>query len=247
MMSGVFSPLIRVWADGAGRWLLSRLGLVAIAIVSGCSTGPETASLEVEISSVVRDEVKRRFTRAQAPKPPTLTRALLDTIEEPHIEVVIEEADLRDYLTLQVRRTDELPGQIEVWRTVDNISFAFRDGMLIATRGLRGTLLSAVVPADGQGAMGPSRGGARMYEVRDGDSDSSIIRMACEIEDLGAEQLEIVGLTYPTRHLQERCDAIGDGMVINDYWVDSRSGRLWQSRQWAGPAIGYIRTRQVVI
>lgn len=220
---------------------------LSLTFLAGCATGPETASLEVEIGSVVRDELRRRFGKSQAPQPPTLTRALLETIKDPHIEVVIEEADLRDYVTLQVRRQDDLPGILEVWRTVDNITFTFRDGMLISTRGLRGTLLSAQVPADGKGGMGPAQGGARSYEVRAGDSESWTIRMACTLEDLGLTQLEIVELTYTTHQLRETCVGPEGGVITNDYWIDSHTGRLWQSRQWAGPAIGYIRLRQVVI
>lgn len=231
------------------RALLRLLILIPLSlpVLTGCVTGPESASLEVEVGSIVREELRRRFGPSKAPKPPALTRALLDTIKVPHIEVVIEEVELRDYLTLQLQRQDDLPGQIEVWRTVDNITFSFRDGMLIATRGLRGTLLSAEVPADGQGDMGPARGGARRYEVRAGDSASAVIHLACEIEDLGEEPLEIVGLTYATRHLREHCVGRKGGEITNDYWVDTHSGRLWQSRQWAGPATGYIRMRQVVI
>lgn len=223
------------------------LAAVSASLLWGCTTGSETASLEVEIGSTVRDELRRRFSKTPPPQPPVLTRELLDSIQEPHLEVAIEEVDLHDYLTLQVRREDDLPGVIEVWRTVDNITFSFRDGMLIATRGLRGTLLSAEVPANGDGVMGPAEGGARVYEVRAGDSDAWTIRLACEVEDLGLKPLEIVGLTYSTRHLRETCVGRKGGKITNEYWVDSQTGRLWQSRQWAGPDTGYIRTRQVVI
>jgi len=219
-------------------------GVVALSLLTACSQGPGETPLELEIGQVLREQMPWGKSK---PQPPTLTRALLDSIEEPHIEVVIEEADLRDYLTLQLARGDDQPGRIEVWRTVDNISFGFRDGMLISTRGLRGTLLSARVPADGQGAMGPAASGRRVYELRGGDSASYRVQLACELKDLGAHQLEIVGLSYPTRHLQERCTGAQGGEVVNDYWVDSRNGRLWQSRQWAGPEVGYIRVRQVVI
>jgi len=70
--------------------------------------------------------------------------------------------------------------------------------------------------------------------------------MACSLQDLGPAPVEIVEVTYATRHLQERCEAAGS-VVVNDYWVDSRSGRVWQSRQWAGPTIGYLRLRQLTI
>lgn len=218
-----------------------------LALVTACAKGPEDTPLELEIGKVVRDQIKNRWNRAEAPKPPVLTRALLDTIQDPHVEVVIEDADLRDYVTLQLAREDDLPGQLEVWRTVDNITFSFRDGMLVATRGLRGTMLSAQVAADGQGAMGPASGGQRRYKFRGDDEGSFQITLACELHELGTKTLEIVERFYSVRHVQEECTGPQGGQITNDYWIDSRSGRLWQSRQWAGPSIGYIRFRQVVI
>lgn len=218
-----------------------------LALLASCARGPEATPLELEIGKVVRDQLGQRFGKAEKPQPPTLTRALLDSIQEPHIEVVIEEAELRDYLTLQLARRDELPGRIEVWRTVDNISFAFRDGMLISTRGLRGAMLSASVSADGQGGMGPASGGQKTYAFSGDDEGGFDIHLACELRDLGSESLEIVELIYTVRHLQERCSGLWGSEVVNDYWIDSHSGRLWQSRQWAGPSVGYVRIRQVVI
>ncbi|MCG7626012.1 YjbF family lipoprotein [Epibacterium sp. Ofav1-8] len=228
------------------RHLLRHIpaALLGLTVLAGCARGPEDTPLELEIGQVLREQLPWG---KEKPQPPTLTRVLLDSIEEPHLEVVIESEDLRDYVTLQLARQDDLPGRIEVWRTVDNITFGFRDGLLISTRGLRGTLLSADVPADGQGPRGPAGGGQRSYEFRGDDSASYRVRLACEVKDLGAHELEIVGLRYATRHVQERCTGPQGGHVVNDYWVDSRSGRLWQSRQWAGPEVGYIRLRQVVI
>nr|WP_260108846.1 YjbF family lipoprotein [Phaeobacter inhibens] len=72
--------------------------------------------------------------------------------------------------------------------------------------------------------------------------------MLCSRRDLGAGPIEIVELRYPTRHIEERCRPSQPGRggeIINDYWVDSRSGRVWQSRQWAGPNVGYLRIRQL--
>ncbi|TNJ40956.1 YjbF family lipoprotein [Phaeobacter sp. B1627] len=227
---------------------MRALGVVAmLSLMAACARGPEETPLEIEMGQIIRDQIRQRRGKAAAPQPPVLTRALLETIEAPHIEVVIEKTDLRDYVTLQLARRDDSPGRIEVWRTVDNITFGFRDGMLISIRGLRGSLLSAEVPADGQGAMGPASGGQRSYDFAGDDNGSYRVQLACELRDLGPEPLDIVEITYATRHLQEYCTGPEGGVILNDYWVDSRSGRLWQSRQWAGPEVGYIRTRQVVI
>ena len=59
------------------------------------------------------------------------------------------------------------------------------------------------------------------------------------------QKLEIYEKYYNTRHLQERCEGPGQTVVINDYWVDSRSQKVWKSRQWAGPETGYLRIRDL--
>jgi len=94
------------------------------------------------------------------------------------------------------------------------------------------------------------RGGQRSYQIRGLDNRAQTLVMACEVRDIGTETVEIVELNHATRHLQERCEGgvgSGGGVVVNDYWVDSRSGRIWQSRQWAGPTIGYLRIRQLTV
>ena len=72
------------------------------------------------------------------------------------------------------------------------------------------------------------------------------MRMTCVVQDLGPAALEIVETIYDTRHLQEHCENESD-RIVSDFWVDSRTGRVWQSRQWAGPLTGYIRIRQLTL
>jgi hypothetical protein len=187
------------------------------------------------------------ISRRRNPPPPAaeLPRALLDQQPQAYIEVVIENRGARAYLTRALQRRDSRPGQIEVWRTLDNVSVALRNGMVIATRGLGGGLLSAQVPA-ADGVAGPAHGGARRYTVRANGNGQAVLNMACSLHDLGPAPVEIVEITHPARHLQERCEGSG-GVVVNDYWVDSRPGRnqIWQSRQWAGPETGYVKLRQL--
>ncbi|WP_241477457.1 MULTISPECIES: YjbF family lipoprotein [unclassified Leisingera] len=221
---------------------MAAAALAAALLLAGCSQGPEKTQAELEVVQAVAEQFKRR----RSPPPlPKLTRALLDNETLPHIELTIENRAVTAYLTPGLRRRDSHAGEIEVWRSRDNASVALRQGMLIATRGLGGGLLSAQVPAaDGKG--GPARGGARRYTVRADGNSQRVLNMACSLHDLGPEPVEIVEITHPARHLQERCEGAG-GAVVNDYWVDSRPGRIrvWQSRQWAGPEIGYIRIRHL--
>ena len=45
--------------------------------------------------------------------------------------------------------------------------------------------------------------------------------------------------------LVHRGEGPDGGVVVNDYWVDPGGGLVWQSRQWGGPAMGYLRTRRL--
>ncbi len=219
------------------KWV-ALLGL----LLAGCSQGPEGPSLQLEVLQVAGRKISSIGGAAPAERPP-LTRAVLDTIDDPYIEVTLENSGVFAYLSQQQLRRDGRPGQIVVWRTEDNITLALRSGVLIATRGLGDDILSAsaLVAA---GRVGPVSGGARRYHIRGLDNQTQSLTLACSLLDLGAETVEIVEQRYATRHLQERCEGAG-GVVVNDYWVDSRSGRIWQSRQWAGPTIGYLRIRQL--
>jgi hypothetical protein len=222
--------------------------LLALALLGGCNRGPEGPTLQLELLQMAGQRLSSLGDAAPAARPP-LTRAALDTITSAYIEVTVENRDALAYLSQQLVRQDSSPGQIVVWRSEDNATLALRSGVLVATRGLGDDLLSASAPvANGQG--GPVTGGARRYQIRGLDNGSRSLVMGCTLVDLGAEQVEIVELRHATRHLQERCEG-GSGaagtLVVNDYWVDSGSGRVWKSRQWAGPTIGYLRIRQLTI
>lgn len=223
---------------------LAPAALLALALgLAGCARGPEKSPAELEVVKAVGQHILRR--RNPVPPAAELSRALLDQQTEDYIEVSIENRGAKAYLTRTLVRGDSQPGRITLWRTQDHVSLALREGMLIATRGLGGGLLSASVPA-AEGRAGPQRGGGRTYVLRGKGNGQIRLALACSLQDLGAAPVEIVGVTHPARHLQERCEG-GGGTVVNDYWVDSRPGRnqVWQSRQWAGPETGYIRIRQL--
>ncbi|MVO18511.1 YjbF family lipoprotein [Parasedimentitalea huanghaiensis] len=220
--------------------------VLGLALLAGCSQGPDGPTLELEVFQLLQQRVASIGGAAAAPvERPPLTRAALDTVEGPYIEVTVENRDIFAYLSQQLVRRDDSPGEIVVWRTEDNITLTLRSGVLVATRGLGDDILSASAPV-ATGKPGPVMGGARSYQIRGLDNKTHALVMVCSLLDLGPAPVEIVEVTYPTRHMQERCET-QNSLVVNDYWVDSRSGRVWQSRQWAGPTIGYLRIRQLTI
>ncbi|WP_417701838.1 YjbF family lipoprotein [Pseudophaeobacter sp.] len=224
----------------------SLAGLVLLLGTAACNQGPEEASSSIVLGQAIREVISDY--RAPDPAPVTVTRALLDQLGNPHLEVYIENRDLTGYAGLLRVRHDDLPGEITTWSTNDDIALFFRNGLLIGTRGLPGNLISADVPVQ-DNIVGPAQGGLRRYYLRGGNSEERRITMACELQDLGRETLEIYERHFTTQHLQERCEGRDpDGRkteIINEYWVDSRSREIWKSRQWAGPETGYLRIRNL--
>lgn len=225
------------------------LSPVLALFLAACSGGEVVPTLELEVIEAGRQAIAAKT----GPKvPPTVvTRALLDTLDVPILEVTRERHDLRAYLDVSARRRDRHPGAITVWRTQDNVTLALRNGVLIGTQGLGADILSATVQVAGT-TPGPSGGGDKTLVIRALDNKAVPLTLACDVIDLGGETLDIIGHRHATRHLRETCKGgvvAGHsgraGTVVNEYWVDSRRGVIWQSRQWAGPDIGYLRLRRL--
>lgn len=226
------------------RRLGTALALVALTALAGCSGGTGATPLFPEVFQAARGAIAQgKARRAQAGRPP-LTRAALGTVQGAFIEVTLERSGQLAYLFRSAVLRDGGPGEIVQWRTEDNVTVTMRAGMITATRGLGGDLISAEVPAE-PGIFGPARGGARAYFVRTGDLEEARVSLACDLADLGPETIEIVELSHATRHLRETCEDAGGGRVQNDYWVDSRRNITWKSVQWAGPHVGYLRIRRL--
>ena len=235
----------------AGQLILGLL-VLGLLVLAGCtrgnegSGGPGDAPLQLQIFKAGREAIAA----ARATKTPELTRPFLDGVEGALLEVTLERRDQRAYLYVEAQRRDAYPGQIVVWRTGDNVSLMMRNGVLFATRGLGGDILSGRVQV-ANGVPGPSASGEKIYDIRAQDNKALHLSLICEVTDLGPKTVQIIGHTHPTRHLRETCeggrtsDGASSGVVVNDYWIDRSAGLVWQSRQWAGPEVGYLRIRQV--
>jgi len=223
-------------------------GLILTLALGACSSGSGEATLNAQVAAAIRGIANDRF--GAKPAPPVITRAVLDTLEGSFMEAALESrGNPPAYMFVAARLRDDRPGEIVVWRTEDNITLSLRNGVLIATRGLGDDLLSSDV-AIRAGAPGPAGSGARRWQILALDNKAVNLSGACELRDLGPETIEIVGARHPTRHLQERCEVAGPdgrpgGSIVNDYWIDSRRGLVWQSRQWVSPEVGYLRLRRL--
>ncbi|GAA6194446.1 YjbF family lipoprotein [Phaeobacter sp. NW0010-22] len=218
-----------------------KWALVPVLMLMGCAGGNEVAPLQVEIFRAGQETIAaKRAGKAAKPKP--LSRAQIEALDLTIMEVTIENRDVVGYVTLNTEVDDTLPGRVQVWRTTDNISLAMRNGVLIFTRGFGGDLQSSKVEV-ANARLGPSQG-AMVHMIRASDDREVPFSLECDVVDLGVETIEVLEYKYSTRHVQQQC-AASSGQVINDYWIDVNGGMIWQSRQWAGPFIGYLRFRRL--
>ncbi len=218
-----------------------KWALVPVLMLMGCAGGNEVAPLQVEIFRAGQQSIAAKRAGAAA-KPRPMTRSRIEALNLTVMEVTIENRDVVGYVTLNAERNDTLPGRVNVWRTTDNISLAMRNGVLISTRGFGGDLQSSTVQV-ANSRLGPSPG-AMVQMIRALDDREVRFALECDVVDLGVETIEVLEYKYSTRHVQQHCVA-SSGQVINDYWIDTNGSMIWQSRQWAGPTIGYLHFRRL--
>lgn len=171
------------------------------------------------------DEIRSRLSRAQ-----------LDTFGEPLLLAGV--ADLGTAATLIPA---ERQGGVETWETGDGVQLSFRDGVIVATRGLGFDLMSA----DADAAIAAIGGSGspeydRFASYLDGNEQVVLTALRCRITGRAADPVTIVGDTHDTIRVEEQCFT-PDSDYRNLYWID-RDGTIWRSRQWIGPGAGTLTT-----
>ncbi len=231
---------------GLHRILVPVLALLGLAALAGCTNQPDATGAVVRSAQVIAGSIRGTDKPAEAPP---LTRAALDAIEGEFIEVEIEKTGSKAFLYISGERrgaaAGDEGGRLLVWRTENEVSLTTRNGVLIATRGLGGDMVSSDSLAIDASLSGRRAGhGARLQVYSALDNKPVEMNFVCDITAHGPETIVIVERRHSTERFRETCEVAG-GVVVNDYWIDSRSPTIWRSRQWAGPYIGYIQIRQV--
>jgi Group 4 capsule polysaccharide lipoprotein gfcB, YjbF len=131
-------------------------------------------------------------------------------------------------------------GDVVTWVTVDNISLSFRQGVVVATRGLGFDLMTA----DARGtlaALSGAESGAYQRQMRylTGDHKNRYLRADCTM--ITANQT--VMMAHEAAQFDEICVA-GEHSFVNRFWV-TETGVVVASEQWISPEIGIILTRKL--
>lgn len=136
-------------------------------------------------------------------------------------------------------------GQVTTWLSADNTTLSFREGLLVATRGLGGDLMSADIAGPlaliRQGGSGLA---VRIHRYLDGEDQTRILSFVCDVSSRGMRTIAVGDQRSGTRLMQERCVG-ADTEFQNLYWILPATGEIVQSRQWAGPRTGYLALRKI--
>ncbi|MCC5972553.1 MAG: YjbF family lipoprotein [Rubellimicrobium sp.] len=134
-------------------------------------------------------------------------------------------------------------GRDETFVSQSGFTAAFRDGVLVATRGLLHDLHSADAP-DLRAAL-RAGGGAHRRQSESLDAFDAIVPASYDCIVTRGE-MEDINLGVRTQRLQrfdERCQ--GSGVIFeNLYWVDG-SGEIVASRQYVSPTVAYLRSNRL--
>jgi hypothetical protein len=169
-----------------------------------------------------------------------LTRAALEARGQPLLYASVPEMGTAALLGLSGRN-----GDVVTWRTPDNVSLSFAEGVLTATRGLGPDLMTA--ETEGTRALLAGRGAADDHVLRhsylDGENRRQIRDYQCRSSGREPETITIAGTRHAVTRVAETCRA--DGLEFtNTYWRGA-DGVIWKSLQWIGPDIGHLRTERL--
>ena len=152
--------------------------------------------------------------------------------EAPRMQVAIPARGADTLVSLVARN-----GDVETWLAVDDISVSFRQGVLVATRGLGHDLMGAGAETTLAALAGMGEAVyRRQMRYLTGEHHTTYLTAGCSMSPAGTET---VGTLRLQRH-EETCEA-RDHRFTNVFWSDG-AGRILRSRQWVSPEVGYLVT-----
>ena len=169
----------------------------------------------------------------------TLSRAQLEG-GRPLILAIIPSRD--SFSSLNLIGTN---GDVTTWETPDDVTVSFRDGVVVATRGLGQDMMMADMSATLAALLAPPAGLYRRFQgTLDGQSEIEYLAFQCRVTARTLETITIIEEQHTTTRTTETCVSPGVE-VTNIYWRGS-DGVMWKSRQWIGDYIGYLETERLV-
>ncbi|MDK3017754.1 YjbF family lipoprotein [Pseudodonghicola flavimaris] len=195
---------------------MTKWPLILIALLCGCSR-PAMPDLRQQI-----------------------TRAQIDAAGQPLL--LVEIPALRNAATLAPRSRT---GGVTTWRSRDDVSLSFRDGLVVATRRLGDDLMSAEIENSLRLLRGQTDAGyvPRFHSYLDGEYQTLFRSFQCRAGSRRPERIEVMGRPHASTRIEEECRG-PDLRFTNIYWRGA-DGTIWKSRQWISPRVGYAEIERL--
>ena len=207
--------------------MTSRALVLCLALTACGTVSNQESSFAQAVASFQQPEFDPRFI------------ALLQD-EAPALQFGVPKSDLTGTLLLEHRARG-----VSHWLSPDGAALTLQDGMLIGTRGFGEGLLTSD-PSASLALVRARRAGTadRFHTYLTGDDRAETRTFRCVIHSDGPRQITLA--SGPTATIQMREDCLSTThRFSNLYWVQSHTGQIVLSRQWAGPFLGAVSLRVV--
>ena len=213
------------------RRLVLFLGLTTL---TSCSNSPDLTKGEIEIIPLIRDAVQAQT----APENFVDARKLVtrDKIDASGMEVLFVELESGKNGT-----SIKYPGANigEVWLGVDGTTLTFKNGHLIATRGLGEDMMSSEGTFPSFHLIAGSTEYVKKQSWLSEDNQITSTNYSCTASvEHAREKIIIFDKTFLVQRAIETC-IDGDSKIGNEYFFE-RNGIVRRTRQFHSPALGYI-------
>ena len=218
--------------------------MICAGLLSACSgTAPGGVALGGgPLDSGVSRIAQRLFSGGQPTAASAPFQALLAT-SAPAIVVSVEN---REAATGFLRQSARSQGSttIETWISPDNVALYLENGFVVGTRGLGLDLMAADISQTAALVLARRDGQVqRFMSFLDGNDQVTVRSYICDIESRGGREVNLGSGMVATELVQERCTN-PDQTFQNLYWIETRTGQIAQSRQWAGDFSGPLAIRR---
>lgn len=233
-----------------GTGILPRItGLASMALAAVLLTACGNETERADGSTVLRQAVGTMIAQAGVGRPDTtaaparsadqIAASAMRANPGPLILATVESAGTAQAMALigqnGTRRTFATPNQQ---------ALVFDGGILIATRGL-GNDLNAADTAPVAALIKDRRAGQaqRVNYYLTGEGVERALPVTCSVAPGAAQSFAFAGRNWSARQIAETCSGHGASFT-NNYLVDD-GGNVVLSRQWIGPAMGYVTVQTI--
>lgn len=204
----------------------------ALLAVAGCGPLNENSAAKGFVN-VVKARVAGASGAPAAAPAPVLTRAQADA--NPGQFLLVTAYGGASVAALVPAGTN---GNRVTWLSADSVAVTLENGIIAATRGFPRDLMAAQLNGVRQAIAAGGGTATRIHETLTDTDQISQQVLQCSIAPQGAELVQILGKSTPTRRIDEECR--NESLVFtNTYWVRA-DGAIIKSRQVVAPGTGFV-------